>query len=87
MEVSFKPSGCCAQNIKIELDDDTITRVEFKGGCRGNTLAVGRLVEGQKMETVSTLLRGIPCRGKSSCPDQLALALEKLSAGESLVAE
>lgn len=84
MEVSFKPSGCCAQNIKIELEDDIITRVEFKGGCRGNTLAVGRLVEGKKMEMVSALLRGIPCRGKSSCPDQLAVALEKLIAGESL---
>lgn len=85
MEVSFTPSGCCARNIKIELEQDTITQVEFKGGCRGNTLAIGRLVAGKKMADVATLLRGIECRGESSCPDQLALALEKLCAGEALV--
>lgn len=84
MEVSFKPSGCCARNIKIELNQDTITQVEFVGGCRGNTLAIGRLVAGQKIATVATLLRGIECRGESSCPDQLALALEKLDNGETL---
>ena len=35
---SYKPSGVCAREIKFELNGDTIQKVEFVGGCPGNTM-------------------------------------------------
>ena len=44
----------------------------------GNTAGVSKLVEGMKIKDVIEKLKGIPCgyRG-TSCPDQLARALEE----------
>ena len=44
----------------------------------GNTVGVSKLVEGMKIKDVIEKLKGIPCgyRG-TSCPDQLARALEE----------
>lgn len=39
---------------------------------------VSRLVEGRKIDEVIKLLKGIPCRGETSCPDQLSKALEEI---------
>jgi uncharacterized protein (TIGR03905 family) len=47
------------------------------GGCPGNTVGVAKLVIGRKVEDVIAMLKGIPCRGGTSCPDQLARALEQ----------
>ena len=45
----------------------------------GNTAGVSRLVEGMKIKDVIKKLKGIPCGVKgTSCPDQLAKALESL---------
>lgn len=45
----------------------------------GNTVGVGKLVEGRKIEDVIKLLKGIPCGARrTSCPDQLAIALEQI---------
>ena len=50
---------------------------EGKGGrCPGNTQGVAKLVVGRKVEEVIALLKGIQCRNGTSCPDQLARALE-----------
>ena len=34
------------------------------------------MVVGRKADEVKELLRGIPCRGNTSCPDQLSRAIE-----------
>ena len=34
------------------------------------------MVVGRKADDVKELLRGIPCRGATSCPDQLARAID-----------
>ena len=51
----------------------------MKDGCAGNTVGVSRLVEGMKIDEAIKRLKGIPCgmRG-TSCPDQLAKALERI---------
>ena len=54
-----------------------MTKCEFVGGCPGNTKRVAKLVIGRKVEEVIALLKGIPCRNGTSCPDQLARALEQ----------
>ena len=68
--------GVCASAIDIDVKDGIIKKVTFMGGCRGNTQGVAKLCENRRVEEVIPLLKGIPCRGATSCPDQLALALE-----------
>jgi uncharacterized protein (TIGR03905 family) len=51
--------------------------VKFEGGCNGNLAGIPKLVEGMKAEDVIGKLKGIPCGSRpTSCPDQLAIALE-----------
>ena len=40
---SYKPSGVCAREIQFELNGDTIEKVQFIGGCPGNTLGLSLL--------------------------------------------
>ena len=62
----------------MELDGDVIKHVEFVGGCAGNTQGVAKLVEGMDIHEVIKRLKGIDCNGRgTSCPDQLAQALEQ----------
>ena len=73
---NFTPRGVCSRQIKIELDGNFIKKVDFVGGCAGNTQGVARLVEGMTVEDAVSRLEGIECGMKStSCPDQLAKAL------------
>ena len=79
MEYRYIPSGVCSREMIIELDGDTIKKLTIVGGCAGNTLGLSKLVEGMNINEVIKRLKGIPCgiRG-TSCPDQLAKALEEV---------
>ncbi len=75
-EFTYKTQGVCSSAINIAVDGDTITEVKFIGGCPGNLLGIGKLVQGKKMADVAAELQGIRCGGKAtSCPDQLSKAL------------
>ena len=74
---SFKTSGTCSREIEYEVTDGILTACKFIGGCPGNTQGVARLVVGRKVEDVIATLKGIQCRNGTSCPDQLARALEQ----------
>lgn len=78
-EAIFETTGTCSKYIKFEIDDEQRVRnLQFIGGCPGNTTGIAKLVEGAKASDVITRLKGIRCGAKpTSCPDQLALALEK----------
>ena len=79
MEYTYKPKGVCSYGMIIEVEGDTIKKVRIEGGCAGNTVGVSRLVEGLKIEEAIKRLKGIPCGMKgTSCPDQLARALEEI---------
>ena len=79
MEYRYEPIGVCSHEMIIEVDGDTIKKVTIEGGCAGNTVGVSRLIEGMKIDEAIKRLKGIPCGFKrTSCPDQLARALEKL---------
>lgn len=83
MKISYETSGSCASRVDIEIDEGRIVEVTFIEGCPGNTRAVAALVQGMKVEEAARRLRGIPCQGDTSCPDQLARALEQaLSRGD-----
>lgn len=78
----YKTQGICAKEIEIELDDaGIINKVHFAGGCPGNLIGIAKLVEGRSADEVIHDLRGTTCGIKTtSCPDQLALALEAILA-------
>ena len=79
MNYTYKTKGVCSRKINLEISDDgVINRVEFIGGCNGNTKGVAALCVGQKAEEVISRLEGIKCGSKStSCPEQLAFALKE----------
>ncbi len=79
--LKYKTQGTCSQEIEIELKDGVIESVKFTGGCNGNLKGVAALVKGMKPEEVIERCKGIRCGFKAtSCPDQLAQALEQMLA-------
>lgn len=75
---TYKTVGTCSREISFDIVDGKITGVSFVGGCNGNLQGVSRLVEGMKPEEAIERLKGIRCGYKeTSCPDQLATALQK----------
>lgn len=79
MEYIYRPRGVCSREMRIELDGHIIKKVEFIGGCAGNTQGVARLLVGMDIDEAIKRMKGIDCGGKgTSCPDQLAIALEEV---------
>mgnify|MGYP004562233115 FL=1 len=78
-KLGYTPKGICARHITVELDDnDVIQSVEFVGGCDGNHKGIVSLCKGMKSSDAVERLKGITCGPRStSCPDQLACALEE----------
>lgn len=76
-EFLYRTHGTCARVIKFDLDDDqNVHHVEFIGGCNGNGKGIASLIEGMSADQVIERCEGTQCGGKStSCPDQLARAL------------
>ena len=75
--IEYSTSGTCSKKIIIELDGDVITDCKFVGGCPGNTYGVAQLVRGMTKDEAIKRLKGIKCGFKpTSCPDQLAIALQ-----------
>ncbi len=80
MTYTYKPVGVCSQQITIETNDDnTIKEIKFLGGCNGNLKGISALAKGKTLDEIIGSLKGIQCGFKgTSCPDQLARALEKI---------
>ena len=77
MAYEYKTRGTCSEKILFDVRDGKVHDVKFINGCNGNTKGVAALVEGMDVDEVITRLKGITCgRKPTSCPDQLALALE-----------
>ena len=78
--IQYETSGTCSRLIDVTADENNIIQqVFFLGGCNGNLQGISRLVCGQHIDDVISKIRGIKCGAKNtSCPDQLANALEQL---------
>lgn len=77
---TYKTRGVCSRAIEFDVQDDVVTACRFVGGCVGNTQGVAALVIGMNVDEAIRRLKGIQCRSGTSCPDQLALALESYKA-------
>jgi len=74
----FTPRGVCAKKIHFELEGGLIRHLRFQGGCPGNLEALARLADGRPARELIELLAGLTCGEKeTSCPDQLARALDR----------
>lgn len=82
---TYITNGVCSSSIEFEIIDGKLYSVRFKNGCDGNLEGISRLVEGMNVQDVIEKLRGIPCQGVTSCPDQLAKALEQYLQEKALV--
>ncbi len=78
MKYTYNPQGVCSIQMVFEIDGDIVKSIQIIGGCPGNTLGISNLVKGKKIDEIISLLKGIPCGAKgTSCPDQIALALQE----------
>lgn len=78
MTFTYRTKGTCSSQIELELEGDIIKRVTFFNGCDGNAKGIAKLVEGMTVDQIKSRLTGIQCGRKStSCPDQLAKAVEE----------
>ena len=77
---TYRTRGTCSSAIQFEIDGNRIAACRFIGGCAGNTQGVAALVRGMDVDEAISRLKGIQCRGGTSCPDQLARALEQWKA-------
>ncbi len=71
--------GTCSRAVAFRLDEEgRVHDVRFEGGCDGNLKGIAKLVEGMPAEQVEKCLAGNECGfKKTSCPDQLAVALSE----------
>lgn len=75
---TYMTKGTCSRAIHFDIKDGKLTNVQFVGGCNGNTQGVAALVEGMDAKEAVKRLKGINCNGRgTSCPDQLARAIEQ----------
>lgn len=80
MHKTYKPQGTCSVQIDFDVEGDKIHNLQFIGGCNGNLKGIAILVEGQNINDIKEKLKGIKCGFKpTSCPDQLAKALDELN--------
>ena len=78
MSYQYNTRGTCSRQILFDIQDGKVHNVQFVSGCAGNTKGVAALVEGMDVDEVIARLKGIRCGMKpTSCPDQLARALEQ----------
>jgi len=77
MKHTYKTKGTCSTLIEFDVEDGIVRNVSFTGGCNGNLKGISRLVDGMPVDNIIEQLEGVKCGNKkTSCPDQLALALK-----------
>lgn len=77
MTYEYRTRGVCSAKITFDINDGIVSNVRFMGGCNGNLKGIAQLVDGMNAEDVIAKIKGVKCGFKNtSCPDQLAAALE-----------
>ena len=79
MHKTYKTNGTCSTQIDFDVENNKIYNLKFIGGCNGNLKGIAALVEGEDINIINDKLKGIKCGFRdTSCPDQLARALEEV---------
>ena len=79
MITEYTNKGVCSRKTVVDLSDDGIINdIQIVGGCNGNTNGIMVLLKGMSAKDAVSKLKGINCNGRgTSCPDQVARALEE----------
>ena len=78
MEYIYRPEGVCSTEMIFEIENNIVKSLKVINGCDGNLKGISELVKGMSIDDVIAKLKGIRCGFKStSCPDQIARALEE----------
>lgn len=72
----FMPQGVCSKEMHFDIIDGKVKNVKIVRGCTGNVQGIARLIDGMDAKEAISRIKGIPCKGNTSCPDQLAIAIE-----------
>lgn len=79
MKYNYRTKGVCSTEISFEIDEGKVYNIKYTGGCNGNLQGISKLAEGKDIKEIINKLSGIKCNNKNtSCPDQLAKALEEI---------
>ena len=82
MTYTYTPKGVCSRQFEFQVEDGIIQDVRIMGGCHGNLQGIAALLKDMKVEEAIKRMKGIRCGMKStSCPDQIACALETIKNG------
>ena len=83
MEYRYIPQGVCSTEYIITVEDNIVKDIKIANGCNGNLKGIASLITGMKLDDIIAKLKGIKCGYRNtSCPDQIATALEKIKNGE-----
>ncbi len=83
MKHEYYLKGVCPMKVEFDLNGDVVTDIVFTGGCNGNLKAISTLVDGWTVDEITSKLAGNTCGfKKTSCADQLTIALAKAKNGE-----
>ena len=78
MEYRYEPEGVCSYEMIFEIEGDIVKSLKIIGGCPGNTVGVSKLIENKRIDDIIKMLKGRDCGSRgTSCPDQIAKALEE----------
>lgn len=84
----YHTRGVCPPEIHFKIDDGKIKDLRFVGGgCPGNAQLVSRLLEDKPLAKVLSYIDGIDCRNETSCPAELACAIQAVQNGSLDTAE
>lgn len=74
----YKTKGTCSREIRYSIKDGKVEDIQIIGGCAGNLSGISRLIKGMPVEQVISAFKGVNCGNRgTSCPDQIARALEE----------
>lgn len=77
MKFEYYPKGVCSTKITFDVEDNIIKSFNIENGCNGNLQGITKLITGMNIDEVIEKFKGINCHNKgTSCPDQIAKALE-----------
>ncbi len=79
MHKTYYPKGVCSTKMDFDVENNKIHNLKVSNGCNGNLKAISVLLEEQDINEVKNKLKGIKCGFRdTSCPDQIAKALEEI---------
>lgn len=80
--IELKPQKVCCKRMIVKIaktasDEYIVEDFQTYGGCKGNLLAIGKLIKNKTLIEIIELLLGNQCGDKgTSCTDQLAIGLQ-----------